>query len=261
MVFQYPHQGDEAGDQQKAVTLLQLLAGALTEFGVRYVGFEPRRDWQSCTRRAPAYAFWRDHADRWRFLDGHPARYFREALETLPDSDRGTPVEAYLLWSLGLVEQRRERFERSIGLFERAYAILEAAGDPNGLRVFLLVPLIHHHLSSDTPEGRLQGYIDAYARLADTTTSEGDYLPMVKVAPVYPLEAQRRRQEGYVLLEFTVNELGRVENPRIVEEHPEGVFGEAALMAAREFQYLPKVVDGVAVSTAGVRNLVTFELR
>ena len=35
-------------------------------------------------------------------------------------------------------------------------------------------------------------------------SSDGEYLPIVKVAPVYPRRAQTRGIEGYVLLEFVV---------------------------------------------------------
>ena len=86
-------------------------------------------------------------------------------------------------------------------------------------------------------------------------------MPLIEVAPVYPRNAQRRRREGYVLLEFIVDADGRVRDPVVIEESPKGVFGAAAVEAARSFRYVPKVVDGVLVSTAGVRNKITFELR
>ena len=41
-------------------------------------------------------------------------------------------------------------------------------------------------------------------------TADGEYLPIVKVAPVYPRRALTRGIEGYVLLEFTVTKLGRL---------------------------------------------------
>jgi hypothetical protein len=47
----------------------------------------------------------------------------------------------------------------------------------------------------------------------------------------------------------------------VIEESPKGVFGAAAIEGAKSFRYVPKVVDGVLVSTAGVRNKITFELR
>jgi protein TonB len=90
--------------------------------------------------------------------------------------------------------------------------------------------------------------------------TDGEYLPIVKVQPIYPRRAAERGVEGYVLLEFTVTELGTVANPVIIEEDPPGYFGRAALNAARKFKYRPKVVNGEPVPVSGVRNLITFEL-
>src|SRR5690606_29076029 len=44
-----------------------------------------------------------------------------------------------------------------------------------------------------------------------------EYLPLVKVAPTYPPEAAAAGLEGYVIVEFTVNEEGSVEDLFIVE--------------------------------------------
>lgn len=92
-------------------------------------------------------------------------------------------------------------------------------------------------------------------------TSDGEYLPIVKVAPVYPRRAQTRGIEGYVLLEFVVTRTGAVRDPRIIESQPPGIFDRAALSAALKFKYKPKVVNGEPIDVAGVRNRITFELQ
>ncbi|MEM1436829.1 MAG: energy transducer TonB [Pseudomonadota bacterium] len=91
-------------------------------------------------------------------------------------------------------------------------------------------------------------------------SSDGEYLPIVKVAPVYPRRAQTRGIEGYVLLEFIVTKTGAVTNPVVVEAKPPGIFDRAAMNAALKFKYKPKVVNGEPIDVAGVRNLITFEL-
>ncbi len=91
-------------------------------------------------------------------------------------------------------------------------------------------------------------------------SSDGEYLPIVKVAPVYPRRAQTRGIEGYVLLEFIVTTTGAVRDPRVVESKPPGIFDSAAVQAALKFKYKPKVVNGEPIEVAGVRNLITFEL-
>ena len=91
-------------------------------------------------------------------------------------------------------------------------------------------------------------------------SSDGEYLPIVKVAPVYPRRAQTRGIEGYVLLEFVVTKTGAVRDPRVIEASPPGIFDRAAMSAALKFKYKPKVVNGSPIDVAGVRNLITFEL-
>ena len=92
-------------------------------------------------------------------------------------------------------------------------------------------------------------------------SSDGEYLPIVKVAPIYPRRAQTRGIEGYVLLEFVVTNTGAVRDPVVIEAKPPGVFDRAAVQAALKFKYKPKVVNGEAVEVGGVRNLIKFELQ
>ena len=91
-------------------------------------------------------------------------------------------------------------------------------------------------------------------------SSDGEYLPIVKVAPVYPRRAQTRGIEGHVLLEFVVTKTGAVRDPVVIEASPPGIFDRAATQAALKFKYKPKVVNGEPIDVAGVRNLITFEL-
>jgi TonB family protein len=113
-------------------------------------------------------------------------------------------------------------------------------------------------------EAYLQSAIDQGGRIADFPLSgqgvDGEYLPIVKVAPIYPPRAQREKTEGYVELEFAVSRTGRVVDPVVVESHPPGVFDRAALDAVTRFKYKPRVSAGEPVEVAGVRNRITFEL-
>ena len=89
---------------------------------------------------------------------------------------------------------------------------------------------------------------------------QDDYLPVEKVAPVYPRRAQTRGIEGYVLLEFTITTTGAVLNPVVIDAKPPGIFDHAAIQAALMFRYKPKVVNGEPVEVTGVRHLMKFEL-
>jgi protein TonB len=91
-------------------------------------------------------------------------------------------------------------------------------------------------------------------------TGDGDYLPIVKVAAIYPRRAQSRGIEGFVIVEFVVTKTGSVSNAMVVQAKPEGVFDRAALDAVAKFKYKPRVVDGIAMEVAGVQNKISFEI-
>lgn len=90
--------------------------------------------------------------------------------------------------------------------------------------------------------------------------SDGDYLPIVRVQPVYPRRAAERGIQGYAIVELTVTAAGTTSDIRVVEAQPEGIFDSAAIKAAEKFKYKPKVVDGVGVPVSGVLYKFTFEL-
>lgn len=89
---------------------------------------------------------------------------------------------------------------------------------------------------------------------------EAEFLPLVKVAPVYPRSALERNVQGHVLLEFAVTTTGAVRDPIVVEAEPPGVFDRAALTAVSRFKYKPRVVEGETVEVTGVRNRIVFEV-
>ncbi len=89
--------------------------------------------------------------------------------------------------------------------------------------------------------------------------AEGDYLPIVRVAPVYPSRAQSRGLEGFVDMSFTVTITGSVKDP-IVLQSTSSLFERAATRAVLKFKYKPRVVDGVPVEVSGVKTRITFKL-
>ena len=91
-------------------------------------------------------------------------------------------------------------------------------------------------------------------------SNDGEYLPIVKVLPIYPRRAQSRGIEGYVVLQFIVTKTGSVRDPKVIEASPPGIFDRAAINAALKFKYKPKVVNGEPIEVAGVTNLIKFEL-
>ena len=92
------------------------------------------------------------------------------------------------------------------------------------------------------------------------SSGDGEYLPIVKVAPIYPRRAQTRGITGYCIVEYTVTTSGSIRDPQPVDCQPSGVFESASVKAALKFKYKPRVVDGEAIEVAGVQNKFTYEL-
>lgn len=95
---------------------------------------------------------------------------------------------------------------------------------------------------------------------AGLQATDGEYLPIVKVAPQYPRRAQSRGIEGYVIVKYTVTKQGTVKDAVVVEAQPEGIFNKAAIKSALRYKYKPRVVDGEPIEVSGVRTKITFEL-
>ena len=95
------------------------------------------------------------------------------------------------------------------------------------------------------------------------SSGDGEYLPIVKVAPIYPRRAQTRSITGYCIVTYTVTTTGAIRDPYVENESdctPKGIFERASLKAALKFKYKPRVVDGEAIEVAGVQNKFTYEL-
>ncbi len=95
------------------------------------------------------------------------------------------------------------------------------------------------------------------------SSGDGEYLPIVKVAPIYPRRAQTRGITGYCIVTYTVTTTGALRDPYVENESdctPKGIFERASLKAALKFKYKPRVVDGEAIEVAGVQNKFTYEL-
>jgi len=105
-----------------------------------------------------------------------------------------------------------------------------------------------------------QASIDVSISSTGMSAGDGEYLPIVKVAPIYPRRAQTRGISGYCIVEYTVTTSGAIRDSKAVDCEPAGVFEKASVKASLKFKYKPRVVDGEAIEVAGVQNKFTYEL-
>ena len=78
------------------------------------------------------------------------------------------------------------------------------------------------------------------------------------VSPVFPLEAQAAGQRGIVIIELVIDEAGKVSTADVLRSVPP--FDEAALTAARQWEYEITKVDGKAVPVR-LTVPITFALK
>ncbi|HSZ09637.1 MAG TPA: TonB family protein [Steroidobacteraceae bacterium] len=71
--------------------------------------------------------------------------------------------------------------------------------------------------------------------------------PLKTVQPVYPDKARGHQQEGWVDVEFTVSETGKVQDVAIRAASSPGVFDDAALKAVNQWRYRPMLRDAKPV--------------
>lgn len=117
--------------------------------------------------------------------------------------------------------------------------------DPNAATVNIPPPTVSNDVQIGGPGGM--------------NIAEGDYLPIVRVAPVYPARALSRGVEGYVDMSFTVTTAGTVKDP-VVLFSTSSLFDRAATQAVLKFKYKPRVVDGQPVEVPNVKTRITFKI-
>ena len=107
--------------------------------------------------------------------------------------------------------------------------------------------------------GSVDANMDVAAGIGGFNAGEGEYLPIVKVAPIYPNRALSRGIEGYCIVEFVVTRNGATANGKVVE-CTSSLFAKASLKASSKFKYKPRVINGTPIDVPGVQHKITFEL-
>ncbi len=109
------------------------------------------------------------------------------------------------------------------------------------------------------PEFRNHPMPDTKLHDIEFRMTDGPLVTMMRVQPNYPPALAQKGIEGYVIVRFDVTRDGSIQNIAVVESSHRG-FERNALQAAKRFRYKPRVVDGVAQATTGVRYLFRFEM-
>lgn len=171
---------------------------------------------------------------------------------------RSDNVEAayHFHMTIHIAREQEPKTEELEDLFYNASALRTLAAGRAGLRARQIDdylerdPLHQSRYTAETSDEEPElppGWIDA--------------APMERAEPRYPRGAEADGLEGVVIVEFAVDENGRVADPQIRASIPGGLFDEAVLRAMEDWSYTPATQQGVPGRREGVSVCFTFMLR
>ncbi len=186
-------------------------------------------------------------------------KYLKQAhkmsLKAFGENDFRTALAAISMARYHMADKKPESAET---LLKQALSVVEKNSNYRNHQMAVLSLLVESYESRGRRE-EATPYCQAIGAIAPWSNTQ-DYLPIFKKAPVYPKKAVRANSEGYVIVEYTVDEYGFVRNPEIVEATGHKSFLLASIQTAEAFRYAPAYVNGKPVATEGVRNKFTFAL-
>lgn len=117
-------------------------------------------------------------------------------------------------------------------------------------------------LASPEPAPAPTRTADAAGASPSITPSTGEtrtVQPLRMEPPQYPRDAYRRRQEGFVIVEFTINANGETEDISVVDAQPRGAFDAEARRAVARWTFRPALQNGQPVPQR-IRHTLEFSL-
>lgn len=84
--------------------------------------------------------------------------------------------------------------------------------------------------------------------------------PIFRINPKYPVAAARAGKEGFVVIEFDIDEDGFVREPQVLDYTGHKQFAKAAMAVLEDWRYAPKFDNGKAVLAANQRVQLDFKL-
>ena len=95
--------------------------------------------------------------------------------------------------------------------------------------------------------------------LFDSTDLDQPLTVISRMPPVYPFRAKTKAIEGWVSVEFTVNEQGRVEDIKILDAQPKKIFDDSVRQCVAAWRFKPGRVNRELVKTRD-RTRIRFQL-
>jgi TonB family protein len=148
--------------------------------------------------------------------------------------------KALFVWEVGTLRPREWKnvelyIPMAVSVGEGKYKIHLFA---NGYEVF----------HSNMPWTYVESALDKMVARHVKDAPDGLPKPFVGPAPEYPAKLRRAKTKGEAVVSFVVSRNGRVLEPAIVSA-TDPAFGESALAAARQWRFIPRIVNHAPVET------------
>jgi TonB family protein len=170
-----------------------------------------------------------------------------------------SPGTGYAAFQIGKFELATKDYDEAIVYLNKALASFTLPDEPSSTIELATHGFLVHAYEKSEQQDSATKHCLAIGRMTPATSLQ-DYKPLVKIAPKYPASAANRGQEGFVTVEYEVDDFGFVRDPKVVDMSGSDSFVDVAIEAAKKFRYAPAFKDGKAVKTAGVQNKFTFKM-
>jgi TonB family protein len=151
-------------------------------------------------------------------------------------------------WGEILVQNRQSSDLQRLTAALRAIPSLVGVADSLGQLMLTETqnPMTIDNAADNAEQNISQPQSTAAIPFANTVSTADKIVAAVKISgrnPRYPKNAERRGIEGYIDLEFTINQMGEVTAVSIMRAEPQGVFDNAAITAVASWRYQPRQVN------------------
>ncbi|PXF63377.1 energy transducer TonB [Kangiella spongicola] len=91
-------------------------------------------------------------------------------------------------------------------------------------------------------------------------TQESEAMPLYRTQPNYPVSAQQKGLEGWVLLKYDVDTSGTLSNIAVLNSEPKRIFDREAIRALKKWKFKPAMTNGQPISSAGQTVKIEFNM-
>lgn len=91
-------------------------------------------------------------------------------------------------------------------------------------------------------------------------TQESEAMPLYRTQPNYPIPAQQKGLEGWVLLKYDDDTSGTLSNIAVLNSEPKRIFDREAVRALKKWKFKPAMTNGMPIASAGQTVKIEFNM-